>query len=191
MVLSAYQRLPGLNSGHLPERQMNGKARLRSGRRSHCDLTEQHTGNTGHQTNEPPHPHPLCTRRPSLATGALIADAPKAEAASCVVNVESWDRLNVRTGPGASYAKKFSLRPGQCGIRVYRDCEGNWCPINFRGKRGWVNTRYIGSEAEGGDDSIGRQRRFNKPIMTASGWTPAASATQVTTCPAPPTASAA
>jgi uncharacterized protein YraI len=98
-----------------------------------------------------------------LAASVLVADAPKAEAASCVVNVESWDRLNVRTGPGASYSKKFSLRPGQCGIRVYRDCEGNWCPINFRGRHGWVNTRYIGSEAEGGDDSIGRQRRFDKP----------------------------
>ena len=98
-----------------------------------------------------------------LAAGALVTDAPKAEAASCVVNVESWDRLNVRTGPGVSYAKKFSLRPCQCGVRVYRDCEGNWCPINFRGKRGWVNTRYIGSQAGGGDDSIGRQRRFSRP----------------------------
>lgn len=98
-----------------------------------------------------------------LATGLLIADTKPAEAANCVVNVESWDRLNVRTGPGARYRKKFSIRPGRCGIRYTGACSGRWCQIRYRGRSGWVNTRYIGSEAEGGDDSIGRQRRFNRP----------------------------
>ena len=29
--------------------------------------------------------------------------------------------------------------------------------------KGWVNTRFVGSEDEGGDDNIGRQSRFNQP----------------------------
>ena len=98
----------------------------------------------------------------SLATGLLITDAPKAEAA-CVVNVESWDRLNARSGPGTSYGVRFSIRPGNCGVDIIGPCEGRWCRIQYRGMKGWVNTRFIGSEDEGGDDSIGRQARFNQP----------------------------
>ncbi|MGB7204569.1 MAG: SH3 domain-containing protein [Anderseniella sp.] len=98
-----------------------------------------------------------------LAGAMTMTAIPQAHATNCVVNVESWDRLNVRSGPGASYNKKFSIGPGQCGVRFTGDCEGSWCQIRFRGRSGWVNSRFIGSEAEGGDDSVGRQHRFNRP----------------------------
>ena len=90
-----------------------------------------------------------------LAAGLFVADLPKAEAA-CVVNVESWDRLNARSGPGTSYGVRFSIRPGNCGVDIIGPCEGRWYRIEYRGMKAWVNTRFLGSEDEAGDDSLGR-----------------------------------
>ncbi len=90
-----------------------------------------------------------------LAAGLLVADLPKAEAA-CVVNVERWDRLNARSGPGTRYGIRFSIRPAHCGVDIIGPCEGRWCRIDYRGRKGWVNTRFLGSEDEAGDGSLGR-----------------------------------
>ena len=48
-----------------------------------------------------------------LAGAMTMTAIPQAHATNCVVNVESWDRLNVRSGAGASYNKKFSIGPGK------------------------------------------------------------------------------
>ena len=84
-----------------------------------------------------------------LATSALLlpltTTAPRAQAA-CVVGVPSWDVLWMRAGPSVRYRRIGSIGSRACGVRVYwRSCVrgGRWCKVRYRGRRGWVNMRYI------------------------------------------------
>jgi uncharacterized membrane protein len=67
-----------------------------------------------------------------------------------VVNVSDGDHLNMRDGPGASYAVKSSLPHNATGIRVLQWAEeytGNslWVKIAWQQRRGWVNSRFLHS----------------------------------------------
>ena len=61
-----------------------------------------------------------------------------------VVNVQSWDRLNVRSGPGTSNPVIASMPPTGVGVQCVGPCSGNWCRISWQGVVGWVNMRYLG-----------------------------------------------
>lgn len=61
-----------------------------------------------------------------------------------VRNVPSWDRLNVRSGPGAGNAIVGSISATASGIQCEGPCKGKWCRIAWRGLVGWVNMRYLG-----------------------------------------------
>ncbi|HHN66950.1 MAG TPA: SH3 domain-containing protein [Thermopetrobacter sp.] len=72
-----------------------------------------------------------------------ISSAPRP--GHCVTGVPRWDVLWVRSGPSVRYARIGSLPPAACGVRI-RYCSRyrpNWCNIQWRGIRGWVNTRYL------------------------------------------------
>jgi uncharacterized protein YgiM (DUF1202 family) len=61
----------------------------------------------------------------------------------CVVNVASWDRLNVRDEPSSSGAIVTKHRYGDCGIVVTGEVENGWAPIEDGHFAGWVNAKYI------------------------------------------------
>lgn len=72
-----------------------------------------------------------------------------------VVNVASWDVLNVRSGPSASNPIVERLPPGRHGIisqigpciPFSRNLPARWCPItHYDGDRttsGWIKRRYV------------------------------------------------
>lgn len=64
--------------------------------------------------------------------------------AYCVRDVASDDVLNVRSGPNASRSKVGALPYDACGVRITGQCVGRWCPIEWRGIYGFVNTRFLG-----------------------------------------------
>lgn len=60
-----------------------------------------------------------------------------------VSGVASWDRLNIRSGPGADYPVLGSIPPNGTGVICVGPCQGRWCRIEWRGAEGWTNTRYL------------------------------------------------
>ena len=61
-----------------------------------------------------------------------------------VIGVAYNDVLNMRAGPGTKHPVIGSLRPNARGIWILR-CSNyiNWCQVTRRGRRGWVNMRYL------------------------------------------------
>jgi peptidoglycan hydrolase-like protein with peptidoglycan-binding domain/GH25 family lysozyme M1 (1,4-beta-N-acetylmuramidase) len=49
--------------------------------------------------------------------------------------------LNVRTGPGTSYAKKIALYPGT-GLMYDGETRNGWHAVLYRGTRHWVSSKY-------------------------------------------------
>ena len=62
---------------------------------------------------------------------------------SCVKRVDRDDTLRIRSGPGVDNDEIGEIPPRACGVAVSETCEGRWCRITYRGRRGWVNTYYI------------------------------------------------
>ncbi len=61
----------------------------------------------------------------------------------CVVNVATWDRLNIRDEPSSSGEIVVRHRYGDCGIVVVGEAENGWVPIEDGHYEGWVNAKYI------------------------------------------------
>ncbi len=70
-----------------------------------------------------------------------------------VINVASWDKLNVRAGPNAGSRIIGKLRPGTGGILI-QTCarHAKWCkveaPTDAGSIYGWVNMRFLGGYAD-------------------------------------------
>ncbi|MEM1377112.1 MAG: SH3 domain-containing protein [Pseudomonadota bacterium] len=91
----------------------------------------------------------------ALAISATALNPQSAYADLCVVNVASWDVLNVRERPSASSPIVNTLKQGQHGpiwsngtcIPQNRDPGSRWCPIMIGAGSGvgtgWVKARYI------------------------------------------------
>lgn len=61
----------------------------------------------------------------------------------CVINVASWDKLNIRNGPSTKARVVGEKQYGSCGIMVIRNCRSGWCPIEDGHIRGWTNSRFL------------------------------------------------
>ncbi len=61
----------------------------------------------------------------------------------CVVNVATWDRLNVRDEPSSAGDVVAKHRYGDCGIVVTGGPVGNWYLVEDGNYEGWVNGKYI------------------------------------------------
>ena len=72
-----------------------------------------------------------------LAAAAMLASVGAALAYPAV----STGSVNVRSGPGTSYAVRDSLRPGE-RVDVQR-CQGSWCYVSHSGPDGWVSANYL------------------------------------------------
>jgi uncharacterized protein YraI len=87
----------------------------------------------------------------ALAAGALLVALPVRDAQACaccgtyrVINVEDWDVLNVRSGPGTGYRIVHALAPDEGCIELTGRRRGSWLHIESQGLTGWVNGRYLG-----------------------------------------------
>ena len=100
----------------------------------------------------------MTTRRNIIAPAAALAAAAvlyaspalTSQAEACafcgtyqVAGVESWDVLNVRSGPSASHQKVGALPYNGQNIQLAGQCDGKWCTIKFFGTKAWVNTDYL------------------------------------------------
>ena len=81
----------------------------------------------------------LLTQNPASAADTLVVEGEE----HCVVNVASWDRLNVRDEPSSGGDIVTRHRYGDCGIVVVGEADGNWYPIEDGHDAGWVNSKFI------------------------------------------------
>lgn len=66
-----------------------------------------------------------------------------ADDGACVRRVDSDDTLRIRKGPGVDHDEIGDIPPKACGVAVSDACDGRWCRISWRGRRGWANTYYL------------------------------------------------
>jgi hypothetical protein len=59
----------------------------------------------------------------------------------CIVGVNS--ALNLRAGPGTTYAVVGTLAANSCDIGGYNRCEGDWCFVARGNDLGWVANQYL------------------------------------------------
>jgi uncharacterized protein YraI len=84
----------------------------------------------------------------NLRLAALAAATPP-PATYKVAGISANDRLNIRQGPGATYAIVATLRPGLGGITLGRRTTNGgttWQEISIREYTGWVNADYLAIE---------------------------------------------
>lgn len=79
---------------------------------------------------------------------ALFMTHGKASACACcgtyqVVNVASWDVLNIRSGPSVRYRIIGAFGPYDGCIVLTGQRRGNWVRVSGNGQTGWVNGRYL------------------------------------------------
>jgi SH3-like domain-containing protein len=79
------------------------------------------------------------TTLPAVAVDTFVVEGEE----HCVVNVATWDRLNVRDEPSSSGEIVVKHRYGDCGIVVVGEADNGWYPIEDGHYDGWVNGKYI------------------------------------------------
>ncbi len=83
----------------------------------------------------------------AFAIQPAIAAGYHAEGPAHVVGVKSWDVLNVRQWP-ASYSRKVGEVEARSSVWVERcivapQGGSDWCLVEQRDTRGWVNARFL------------------------------------------------
>ena len=88
---------------------------------------------------------------PAPAGAALAAPAPRpapvapppAQSEVCVVDISKGETLKVRAGPGAEQSLRFGYPAGVCGVKLTGPCKDGWCPVDYRGYRGWAEQKNL------------------------------------------------
>jgi len=76
-----------------------------------------------------------------LAIATVLAAVFGTSAAAFAYGAHTTTNLNVRSGPGASYARVGTL---PAGFRVnVTGCEPGWCRIHGGGVSGWASSGYL------------------------------------------------
>lgn len=104
------------------------------------------------------------TQASAQETFVIVPDNPGG--GSGVGNAVATANVNVRRGPGTSYAVVDVLRSGQ-SVRV-SNCTGGWCWVNHGGPSGWVSQNFLSRTGGGGDSgggsAIGRGACFYENV---------------------------
>lgn len=101
------------------------------------------------QPPAPPPPPVAAPARTAIVGPAASAPAakplPKGEDARdvCIVDVPKGDTLKVRAGPGSDQTLRYGYPAGVCGVRITGPCANGWCPVDYRGYRGWAEQRFL------------------------------------------------
>ena len=95
----------------------------------------------------------------------VIISASKADVVPgeehCVVNVPSWDRLNIRSRPSSKSRVVARKRYGSCGLIVMGKCRSEWCPIEDGHIRGWANRQFLSMVSPSLYCTVNETRRGN------------------------------
>jgi uncharacterized protein YraI len=75
--------------------------------------------------------------------GRAAAPTRDREEGHCVMGVRRGDTLRIRTGPSAGNREIGGIPPDACDVIVGSPCRGSWCPVTYRGIRGWSNASYL------------------------------------------------
>lgn len=83
-----------------------------------------------------------------LDSGRSSGDLPTGQAAPsraivCVRGLPARETLKVRAAPSPSGALLYGFHNGSCGVRITGACQGGYCPVLYRGFRGWADSRYL------------------------------------------------
>lgn len=81
------------------------------------------------------------TFRRLAATALVLAGAMMLPAIAMAADAFTTGNVNVRTGPGADYARTGTLAAGTA-VSV-RGCEANWCNIRRGSLHGWVSAKFL------------------------------------------------
>lgn len=77
-------------------------------------------------------------KQPPAKTAELAAGSE-----ACVANVATGDTLKVRAGPGLDQALRYGFPSTACGVKLTGPCNDGWCPVDYRGYRGWAERKFL------------------------------------------------
>ena len=75
--------------------------------------------------------------------GRAAAPPRERDDGHCVMGVRRGDTLRIRSGPSAEDREIGGIPPDACGVAISGPCRGSWCPVTYRGIRGWSNASYL------------------------------------------------
>ena len=102
---------------------------------------------------------PKLAARPAAAVAPAVAIAKPATVQQAnalvsptlvsfrVAGVAVDDVLNVRTGPAPNYPIISTVPPHARGVNILGQCVQDWCRVRYTGASGWVNRRYLMTDA--------------------------------------------
>ena len=95
-----------------------------------------------------PEPPPTRAERqpgylPPVDLPGRAAAPPQQGDGHCVMGVRPGDTLRIRSGPSAESREIGGIPADACGVVVGTPCAGAWCPVTYRGTRGWSNASYL------------------------------------------------
>lgn len=96
----------------------------------------------------------------SLTLAALFAGSQAAGA----VEAAATAAVNVRTGPGTSYAIVDTLHAGEIVDVTECNSSNTWCKIYHTGPDGWVSRSYLGAGPSAGSSGSNVQFGFTFPL---------------------------
>lgn len=107
----------------------------------------------------------------AAASAATVDTAPEE---ATVATVRSTTRLNIRSGPGTSYAVISKAEPAQQLTIVSRSTDGGWVEIalpNASGQTGWVAAQYLatGTAAMAATPTLNTPSRQNNGVAAPAG----------------------
>ncbi len=79
---------------------------------------------------------PAASSTPKPATVAAVREV-------CVAGIPEGDTLKVRAGPGFTHALRYGYQPKTCGVKITGACKNGWCPVDFRGYKGWAQKKNL------------------------------------------------
>ena len=113
----------------------------------------------------PGNPKPVIATKPVVAPMPKLASRPAAPVAKPtlvqqanalvsptlvsfrVAGVAADDVLNVRTGPAPNYPVIATVPPHARGVNILGQCVQDWCRVRYKSASGWVNRRYLMTDA--------------------------------------------
>lgn len=51
--------------------------------------------------------------------------------------------LKIRAAPSAKGTLLYGFHNGSCGIKITGPCRDDYCPVDYRGYRGWAERKYL------------------------------------------------
>lgn len=92
----------------------------------------------------------LSRLRVVIVLGLMTSILSNSAEAACVAGVAPNDTLRIRTGPASDYPEAGQIPPNACGVQVSGNCRSGWCPVSYRGKKGWSSAMYLREEGSPG-----------------------------------------